>query len=334
MGRSPSSGNEGLKKGPWTPEEDKILVNYIQKNAGHGSWRALPKLAGLNRCGKSCRLRWTNYLRPDIKRGKFSDEEEQMIINLHSAIGNKWSQIAAHLPGRTDNEIKNFWNTHVRKKLVNSGIDPKTHEPMIINQLNNFLANYSHLLSTSNLTNLVIANPLDSALASLRSLLPQPAPNMQLLQNLWQIINSTKPLPYAIQENSLLQSSYLSQCNGLSNGTNAPYNQDSYTFPNTHIPLSLGEDFAINNSSAFHMKGRLRPEVFHNDAIKNSSQKETMLPSLVSATDMESFGVKPMNQTSFPTEPPAASEMVGTWEDLLEDGDGCNSFWKDLIKDL
>lgn len=247
----------------------------------------------------------------------------------------RWSQIAAHLPGRTDNEIKNFWNTHVRKKLVNSGIDPKTHEPIIINHLNNILANYSHLLSTSNLTNLVIANPIDSALASLRSLLPLPAPNIQLLQNLWQIINSTKPLPSAIQENSLLQSSYISQCNGLSNGTSAPYNQDSFTFPNTQIPPPrLGEDFAINNSSAFHMKGRLRPDFHHNDAIRNISQKETMLPSLVSATDIESFGVKPMNQTSFPTEPPATSDMVGTWEDLLDDEDGCNSFWKDLIKDL
>lgn len=86
MARSPEES--GLKKGPWTPEEDQKLVEYIQRH-GHGSWRALPKLAGLNRCGKSCRLRWTNYLRPDIKRGKFSDEEENTIINLHSVLGNK-----------------------------------------------------------------------------------------------------------------------------------------------------------------------------------------------------------------------------------------------------
>ena len=89
MGRSPCSDENGLKKGPWTPEEDKKLVDYIQLH-GHGSWRALPKLAGLNRCGKSCRLRWTNYLRPDIKRGKFSDDEQQTIINLHSILGNKY----------------------------------------------------------------------------------------------------------------------------------------------------------------------------------------------------------------------------------------------------
>ncbi|XP_074582691.1 transcription factor MYB93-like [Curcuma longa] len=128
MGRSPCSNDNGLKKGPWTPEEDHKLVQYIQKH-GHGSWRALPKLAGLNRCGKSCRLRWTNYLRPDIKRGKFSAEEEQTILSLHSALGNRWSAIAMHLPGRTDNEIKNFWNTHLKKKLIQMGFDPMTHRP-------------------------------------------------------------------------------------------------------------------------------------------------------------------------------------------------------------
>lgn len=70
------------------PEEDKKLVEYILKN-GHDNWRHLPKNAGLNRCGKSCRLRWINYLRPDIKRGKFTEDEEQLIIQLHSLLGNK-----------------------------------------------------------------------------------------------------------------------------------------------------------------------------------------------------------------------------------------------------
>ncbi|CAI9266497.1 unnamed protein product [Lactuca saligna] len=128
MGRSPSSEENSVKKGPWTPEEDQKLTDYIQKH-GHGSWRALPKLAGLKRCGKSCRLRWTNYLRPDIKRGKFSNEEENTILHLHSILGNKWSAIAAHLPGRTDNEIKNYWNTHLKKRLIQMGIDPMTHQP-------------------------------------------------------------------------------------------------------------------------------------------------------------------------------------------------------------
>ncbi|PNX89034.1 MYB-related protein MYB 4-like, partial [Trifolium pratense] len=77
----------GLKRGPWSLEEDQILTSYIQKH-GHGNWRALPKLAGLLRCGKSCRLRWINYLRPDIKRGNFTNEEEENIIKLHEMLGN------------------------------------------------------------------------------------------------------------------------------------------------------------------------------------------------------------------------------------------------------
>ncbi|KAG8386941.1 hypothetical protein BUALT_Bualt03G0201100 [Buddleja alternifolia] len=123
MGRSPCCDKNGIKKGPWTPEEDLKLTQYIQMH-GPGNWRTLPKNAGLQRCGKSCRLRWSNYLRPDIKRGRFSFEEEESIIQLHSVLGNKWSAIAARLPGRTDNEIKNYWNTHIRKRLLRMGIDP------------------------------------------------------------------------------------------------------------------------------------------------------------------------------------------------------------------
>ncbi|GKU88183.1 hypothetical protein SLEP1_g2479 [Rubroshorea leprosula] len=128
MGRTPCCDKKGLKKGPWAPEEDEILINYIKKN-GHGSWRSLPRLAGLLRCGKSCRLRWTNYLRPDIKRGPFTVEEEKLVIQLHSILGNRWAAISAQLPGRTDNEIKNLWNTYLKKRLVWMGIDPETHEP-------------------------------------------------------------------------------------------------------------------------------------------------------------------------------------------------------------
>ncbi|CAH8353679.1 unnamed protein product [Eruca vesicaria subsp. sativa] len=146
MRRSPCNDDSGLKKGPWTPEEDEKLVNYVQKH-GHRSWTALPKLAGLNRCGKSCRLRWTNYLRPDIKRGRFSPDEEQTILNLHAVVGNKWSTIANNLPGRTDNEIKNFWNTHLKKKMINMGIDPMTHRPRtdVISSLSQLVSMSSNL---------------------------------------------------------------------------------------------------------------------------------------------------------------------------------------------
>ncbi|KAG6495102.1 transcription factor MYB61-like [Zingiber officinale] len=126
MGRHSCCYKQKLRKGLWSPEEDEKLVEHIAKY-GHGSWTSVPKLAGLQRCGKSCRLRWINYLRPDLKRGTFSQQEEDLIVQLHEVMGNKWSQIAARLPGRTDNEIKNYWNSCIKKKLVQSGINPSTH---------------------------------------------------------------------------------------------------------------------------------------------------------------------------------------------------------------
>ncbi|XP_039060377.1 transcription factor MYB39-like [Hibiscus syriacus] len=192
MGRSPCRADDAnVKKGPWTPDEDQKLVDYINTN-GHGSWRSLPKQAGLNRCGKSCRLRWTNYLRPDIKRGKFSEEEEKLIINLHSVLGNKWSRIVSHLPGRTDNEIKNFWNTHVRRKLLNPGIDPHTHKPRT--DLDHLL-NISQLLCVAQLGNLM--NPLDTVF-KLQADAAQLA-EAQLLQNLMQIMNTNQRDPCQLE---------------------------------------------------------------------------------------------------------------------------------------
>ncbi|XVF50092.1 hypothetical protein PTKIN_Ptkin04bG0066800 [Pterospermum kingtungense] len=91
MGRTTFCTADGLKKGAWTAEEDQKLIACIQKH-GEGSWRSLPKKAGLQRCGKSCRLRWTNYLRPGIKRGDFTSEEDQTIIKLHAELGNRLLQ--------------------------------------------------------------------------------------------------------------------------------------------------------------------------------------------------------------------------------------------------
>ncbi|GJN15484.1 hypothetical protein PR202_gb02405 [Eleusine coracana subsp. coracana] len=132
MGRSPCCEKAHTNKGAWTKEEDERLVSYIRAH-GEGCWRSLPKAAGLLRCGKSCRLRWINYLRPDLKRGNFTADEDDLIVKLHALLGNKWSLIAARLPGRTDNEIKNYWNTHIRRKLVGKGIDPVTHRPIVNN---------------------------------------------------------------------------------------------------------------------------------------------------------------------------------------------------------
>ncbi|KAI4321958.1 hypothetical protein MLD38_035277 [Melastoma candidum] len=113
---SGGGGEVALKKGPWTSAEDKVLVAYVERYGG-GNWNAVRKKTGLLRCGKSCRLRWTNHLRPNLKKGSFTPEEERLIIELHSQLGNKWARMAAQLPGRTDNEIKNFWNTRIKRRL-------------------------------------------------------------------------------------------------------------------------------------------------------------------------------------------------------------------------
>ncbi|KAJ3694004.1 hypothetical protein LUZ60_009484 [Juncus effusus] len=196
MARTPCCDGTGVKKGPWTPEEDKLLIDYIKRN-GYGSWRLLPKRAGLNRCGKSCRLRWTNYLRPDIKRGQFDEEEEKLIIHLHSILGNKWSSIAAKLPGRTDNEVKNYWNTHLRKKLLCMGIDPMTHQPR------------TDILTPSNLETLVFMSQ-PNALDLLR---------LHLVQILFQTVTTTNPA-FINTNKDLILGLMGSSENRLSNQTN------------------------------------------------------------------------------------------------------------------
>ncbi|KAK4391595.1 Transcription factor [Sesamum angolense] len=119
-----------LKKGFWKPEEDMILKKYVESH-GEGNWTVVAKKSGLVRSAKSCRLRWKNYLRPNIKRGMMSEDERDLIIRLHKLLGNRWSLIAGRLPGRTDNEVKNYWNTHLNKRASRDQIkhlDSKTEE--------------------------------------------------------------------------------------------------------------------------------------------------------------------------------------------------------------
>ncbi|THU70558.1 hypothetical protein C4D60_Mb08t26260 [Musa balbisiana] len=134
MGRTPCCDKAQVKRGPWSPEEDVVLKKYIEGHGTGGNWIALPQKAGLKRCGKSCRLRWLNYLRPDIKHGGFTKEEDDIICGLYNNIGSRhlrlfsfplplnydsvsvWSVIASQLPGRTDNDIKNYWNTKLKKR--------------------------------------------------------------------------------------------------------------------------------------------------------------------------------------------------------------------------
>ncbi|OIW15553.1 hypothetical protein TanjilG_01076 [Lupinus angustifolius] len=118
MGRAPCCDKSNVKKGPWSPEEDSKLKFYIEKHGTGSNWLTLPQKIGLKRCGKSCRLRWLNYLRPNLRHGGFSEEEDNIICSLYISIGSRWSVIAAQLPGRTDNDIKNYWNTRLKKKLL------------------------------------------------------------------------------------------------------------------------------------------------------------------------------------------------------------------------
>ncbi|KAB2037172.1 hypothetical protein ES319_D03G055600v1 [Gossypium barbadense] len=319
MGRPPPCirDKNGLKKGPWTPEEDRILVDYIQRH-GHGSWRALPKLAGLNRCGKSCRLRWTNYLRPDIKRGRFSEEEEHTIINLHASLGNKWSAIATHLPGRTDNEIKNFWNTHLRKKLLQMGIDPVTHRPRT--DLN-ILPNLPQLLAAANFTNLMMTNiPLDAAHLA----------KLQLLHNIIQVLGTT-PTMEAL------------------NFLAGPTFGENHQFSN----LSLGfapQELTQLQSNLLNLEApqQHQPEVteYHNQPMKDSNNHQfpslspanipppltqSQLPELVPASperrpQTENKNINPINISN----PSSTSTTFEGWGDLMDDEES-DSYWRDII---
>ncbi|XP_028800156.1 transcription factor MYB62-like [Neltuma alba] len=122
-----SEDDNELRRGPWTLEEDTLLTEYVSAH-GEGRWNLLAKRSGLKRTGKSCRLRWLNYLNPQVKRGNLSPEEQIWILQLYLEWGSRWSKIAQRLPGRTDNEIKNYWRTRIQKQARHLNIDTNSAE--------------------------------------------------------------------------------------------------------------------------------------------------------------------------------------------------------------
>ncbi|CDP13053.1 unnamed protein product [Coffea canephora] len=312
MVRSPCcETNNGLKRGPWTDEEDEKLINYVQ-NYGHGTWKSLPKKAGLNRCGKSCRLRWNNYLRPDIKRGMFSDQEDRLIVELHSILGNKWSKIAAHLPGRTDNEIKNHWNTKLRRKLLQLGIDPQTHKPVVpdINQIVDFSRFLSAFNPASNLMNVwtnVLLSQVDATQLA----------KFQLLQKLLKTVN---PGP---AQNNLVSSTRFINADGAQVNTDfiLPTLQSSNfdpTFPDNNYGLSNAVTFSAQNDKTNSLSS----------TTSTSTQTNNYLPSVVEAT--RAHVSSSVDQVNPPQDPLMTSSIIDTfdsWEELMDN----EPFWEDIL---
>ncbi|CAI9753749.1 unnamed protein product [Fraxinus pennsylvanica] len=183
-----------VKRGMWSPEEDEKLSRHISAY-GHGRWSAVPRLAGLQRCGKSCRLRWINYLRPGLKRGSFSPQEAALIVDLQNILGNKWAQIAKYLPGRTDNEVKNFWNSSIKKKLMAmnlSNMAPVSNLAAISNLANSARSNFQGLCSMNSNSILIPTAQMDQVC------IPAAAPNDPLPQGFDQVNFNTNlftPLP-------------------------------------------------------------------------------------------------------------------------------------------
>ncbi|BBH05633.1 myb domain protein 113 [Prunus dulcis] len=140
-------------EGAWTREEDELLRQYIQQH-GEGKWHQVSLKAGLNRCRKSCRLRWLNYLRPNIKTGDFAEDEVDLMGT------GKWSLIAGRLPGRTSNHVKNYWSTRLRKNMSSGAEKDKTLET----------------------TKTVILRPQPRTFSKKPNCLSSPAPTLQHIQ--------------------------------------------------------------------------------------------------------------------------------------------------------
>nr|GEX36951.1 putative homeodomain-like protein [Tanacetum cinerariifolium] len=133
----PCEMSTDLKKGAWNVDEDQKLITYINRY-GIWNWSQMPRFAGLSRTGKSCRLRWMNYLRPNVKKGNFSEEEEEIILVSRSQLGNKWSAIASRLPGRSDNDVKNRWHSHLKKRASEQNLVCETTTENNVNSLPTF----------------------------------------------------------------------------------------------------------------------------------------------------------------------------------------------------
>ncbi|CAM0881020.1 unnamed protein product [Alopecurus aequalis] len=310
MGRHSCCYKQKLRKGLWSPEEDEKLLNHITKH-GHGCWSTVPRLAGLQRCGKSCRLRWMNYLRPDLKRGAFAQEEEDIIIELHAALGNRWSQIATRLPGRTDNEIKNLWNSSIKKKLRQKGLDPNTHKPLTEADRSKGAPTISSTEKASESSD--VDQSSGGALSNLSHLLSETAQSSELLR---------LPVPNFPFQQLLCYSNEFSSRDGGSTSSLWFNQNESRTMPPVS-PSTLSASTVLNPSPENPQSG-IHSAQFYWDAANHSSSCSTR------SSGNNNLGFELQSTSSL------VDNSVFPWTDLAQDKDSQVNLeeelkWPDLL---
>ncbi|KAL8464902.1 hypothetical protein ACS0TY_034402 [Phlomoides rotata] len=134
----PSSSD--TQKGFWNDDEDEKTITCALKQNGTGNWTTFSKRSGQRKGGKNNKEKWSSNQKIDPKHKIFTPQEEELVIQLHAAIGSRWPIIAQQLPGKTDNDVKILWNSKLRKKLSAMGIDPVTHKPF-----SQILADYGNI---------------------------------------------------------------------------------------------------------------------------------------------------------------------------------------------